>query len=55
MRDTAVPRLGAVRTSAPFIVTHDVSRGILHAVHSAIQYALMLAIMCVCSSASSSS
>lgn len=33
------------RTSAPFMLSHDLSRGVLHAVHTAIQYALMLAVM----------
>lgn len=48
LRGGVAPRVASVRTSAPFILSHDLSRGILHAVHTAIQYALMLAIMCAC-------
>lgn len=41
----AALRLASIRTSAPFILSHDLSRGVLHAMQSAISYALMLAVM----------
>ncbi|KAH7104490.1 Ctr copper transporter [Auriculariales sp. MPI-PUGE-AT-0066] len=40
-----LPTAVSMRAAAPFVPSHDVSRGLLHALHTAIQYALMLAIM----------
>ena len=35
------------RTAPPFIASHDIVRGIVHAGHVALQYAFMLAVMYV--------
>ncbi|KZW01963.1 hypothetical protein EXIGLDRAFT_829540 [Exidia glandulosa HHB12029] len=45
LRDSVSPRIASVRTSAPFILPHELSRGIFQTTHTAIQYALMLAVM----------
>lgn len=43
----------AARTIEPFILSHDLPRGILYALQAVLAYTLMLAVMCVLSLASS--
>ena len=41
-----------VRNAPPFVFSHDLARGLLHAVQAALQFAFMLIVMYVCSSTS---
>ncbi|KAI5117820.1 hypothetical protein M0805_004950 [Coniferiporia weirii] len=39
------PETGFLRTSMPFVPAHDITRGIMHAGQSALEFAFMLAVM----------